>query len=1109
MTLKASHPGKMQPAVLTTTRPFVKELTPLVLAISLLLGPSAPVFPQEAGDPGNSELPIEATSATASSPADADEGKLSAPAVTEGSDPQDAADNAESPDFFENKSTLEERNVGSISADATTGESGTFQPTSQSAVKQIIPEPDPTTGALIFSYPLTVPPGRRGLTPDLKLTYNSQDSKKGSYLGDRWSLNIPFIERLNKTGTDRLYADNFFTSSLGGELVLVSGTIYAPKVENGDFLKYRFDGTSWTVTDKSGTAYKFGAQASTRQDDPNDATKVYRWMLEEVRDTNGNFISYAYYKDSGQIYPGTVTYTGNGTMNGIFKVTFARGAYDDMSPSLYYADFKVKTAYRVTSISITVSGEWVRKYDLGYMTGDMGYRAMLASITESGRDLDTNTVTALPAATFAYKTRGPLGWDQMTNWQMPRWFVDRHGESTMLQVADINGDSYADVAYADSTINTAREGAYISNTSNGWNGDDANWLFPIWIKNSVGFKDNGVRIFDVNGDLLADVVRSFSTKSGDPYPAASSVYLNSGDPATGWVETSSIAVPIGFVFGASLYADDAVRIVDVNGDGLADLVRAYLDDDYAGGLLNQSVHLGTGTGWTAAAPGTWQVPFPIIDENPYSGEVYTFVQFADINGDNLPDILWRYSSVSGYWWPASHSSPNRTFINNGHGWDLISTQIPVPFEAHQYIQYANSDNGARASDLNGDGIPDILWSGYATSFATGSNAYLNSGAETDYPYSLFSSINAPEQFARAGKQTNMKVQLADVNADGLDDFVYSERNGDNVFLTRTHLARPNSFTDLLTSVTAPTGGSHAITYKLSNQYRNGDNSLTNPKFPLVIPTVEQITATDPVAGVSGTSTWSYQDGSYYYSSPTDRRFAGFGVITKTDPTGSVTKTYYHQGNASNASQGEYIDDPAKIGKAYRIELYDGAGNLYAVTVNKLDKYNLGADRDFVKLVARIAFTYDGNGTHKDVAQEFVYDNIHGNLTQRVDWGEVTASADGSFTDTGSDKSTENILYVANTSNYVVGLPYQDTVLDQSSNKVRETRTYYDALALGAVGAGNPTKTEQWVTGTTYIDSQRAYNTTYATVTTTDPRGKVTTADTFWQLPPSRRVKKCP
>ena len=66
-------------------------------------------------------------------------------------------------------------------------------------------ETDLSSGALTYSYGIDVPPGRNGLNPNIGISYNSQNSTQDSIVGYGWSLNIPYIERLNKNGSDQLY----------------------------------------------------------------------------------------------------------------------------------------------------------------------------------------------------------------------------------------------------------------------------------------------------------------------------------------------------------------------------------------------------------------------------------------------------------------------------------------------------------------------------------------------------------------------------------------------------------------------------------------------------------------------------------------------------------------------------------------------------------------------------------------------------------------------------------------------------------------------------------------------------------------------------------------
>jgi hypothetical protein len=81
-----------------------------------------------------------------------------------------------------------------------------------------LPKVDAATGAFTLSVPLDIPPGRNSLQPDLTLDYNSQRTQD-SIVGYGWQLSIPYIQRLNKTGSQNLFSGGYFTSSIDGELV--------------------------------------------------------------------------------------------------------------------------------------------------------------------------------------------------------------------------------------------------------------------------------------------------------------------------------------------------------------------------------------------------------------------------------------------------------------------------------------------------------------------------------------------------------------------------------------------------------------------------------------------------------------------------------------------------------------------------------------------------------------------------------------------------------------------------------------------------------------------------------------------------------------------------
>src|SRR5262249_21672269 len=104
---------------------------------------------------------------------------------------------------------------------------GDGTPTVQNAslfTESDLPKIDGASGAFTQRIPLDIPAGRNGLQPDVALEYNSQNTKDG-IVGYDWSLSIPYIERINKTGTQDLYGSSpYFSSSIDGELAFGAPT---------------------------------------------------------------------------------------------------------------------------------------------------------------------------------------------------------------------------------------------------------------------------------------------------------------------------------------------------------------------------------------------------------------------------------------------------------------------------------------------------------------------------------------------------------------------------------------------------------------------------------------------------------------------------------------------------------------------------------------------------------------------------------------------------------------------------------------------------------------------------------------------------------------------
>jgi len=146
---------------------------------------------------------------------------------------------------------------------------------------------------------------------------------------------------------------------------------------------------------------------------------------------------------------------------------------------------------------------------------------------------------------------------------------------------------------------------------------------------------------------------------------------------------------------------------------------------------------------------------------------------------------------------------------------------------------------------------------------------------------------------------------------------------------------------------------------------------------------------------------------------------------------------------------------------------------------------------YTPLISESVQDWEGGGTHKDRAVEYIYATTTGNLLKQIERGEVTGSSDGTYTDVGSDTRTTVFTYSATTSVNLT-LPTSKTVLNNASTTVAETRYYYDSLSLGTATKGNLTKEENWISGATYASSTKQYDVRGFVATSTDPRGNITT-----------------
>lgn len=188
-------------------------------------------------------------------------------------------------------------------------------------------------GSASYEIALPISPGR-GFAPDLSLSYAS--SVGNSEFGIGWGLSLPVVARRTSKGVPAYTEDDEIIGPGGvvwmpeqgaqGTLTttikhyndLQLDTAYTvirhfPRVEkNFDRIEHWSSKNDrpgfWLVHGADGSLHLFGRQPASRRADPEDASRVAEWLLEESINPHGEHILYRYTADNAQRYLSKVSY---------------------------------------------------------------------------------------------------------------------------------------------------------------------------------------------------------------------------------------------------------------------------------------------------------------------------------------------------------------------------------------------------------------------------------------------------------------------------------------------------------------------------------------------------------------------------------------------------------------------------------------------------------------------------------------------------------------------------------------------------------------------------------------------------------------------------------
>ncbi|MDD4910207.1 MAG: SpvB/TcaC N-terminal domain-containing protein [Candidatus Omnitrophica bacterium] len=958
---------------------------------------------------------------------------------------------------------------------------------------------DPYSGSPVISFPIYAPAGRKGIQPNLALSYSA--SSGNDLLGVGWRMDMGCIERSTKKGVPKYDSTDTFICSLGGsasELVSVGANEYRSRIE-GDFMKFAFDGTSWSARDKQGNTYYFGLDSvlSDRSREY-EGTDVFRWRLSEIKDINGNYL-FIKYLENGSF---EVRYTG--------KPGTDRGGYGDASQGLslrveaeveteeredpienYRSGFKIETRRRLKAVNVYSNTGLIRKYVFGYKYSKKTGRSLLRTVTEYGSD----GTTAMPALTFTYQdnpepiysvsiiTDDPTKGDNLWNCRFDGGFDyghDNFGPVPGPAFEPVFGVKWVEGPYVKSSGSWSNGSWSIESNGNlhfSSSQDAANWFWTyVYVKQpkTLNVPLRGIDAVWLNGDYSRSV-------AGEPWHLKEGYNLIE---ITAYNQHESINCDLNYALADNVDLMNSTQVIlpqlscDFNADGLADAgtfipssgkvmvslsngtaflpKEAWIEDFAKDGRLLLGDFNGDGrtdAAGISSTGGSMRLALSdgkkFVDAGVRLSGMDRDWQYGtgDFNADGLTDVCVFYKSGGKLY--------SKYAVYIGGGLEILPTE-----------REAGGENDIPfTGDFNADGLADI------GSFNYDSGNWqiaLNTGQ-------LDSQFRDLEVVSGFGAKKNFVV--SDFNSDGLTDIGYYDYSTGRMFykpskgLCFGDIKEVNLyviFSDPTSQIqSADYNGDGLTDFFAYGASGNLELALSQGEFPDLLRKVENglggsldleygassrfdnkggdeqtdLPFTLPVLTASLVSDGqgsSYRT-SYFYAGGLydipDKDFRGFGYVKTTDAEGNYTETYFEQGEILK-------------GRAKEALTKDPSGNIYSrqLTQWRIKDVSSGGDvneadavagRSYLPYAARQdTYIYDGAGSSLVNTASTTAIALENGLVSRAQVTELGDLSIGS-----DDRITLTIFDNSRRDRWIVGLPHEVNVISDDTTWNRKSVAY--------------------------------------------------------------------
>ncbi|WP_456442570.1 toxin TcdB middle/N-terminal domain-containing protein [Psychroserpens sp.] len=514
-----------------------------------------------------------------------------------------------------------------------------------------------------YAIPIELPDGYRSEAPKLALQYSSGSGHGEFGLG--WSLGGLAINRDTRRGVPFYNeTDNFI---LGDEVLLSMGDgIFRPAVDS-TFQRVRRLDKGWEVTDRQGTRFMLGTKDQSQERHPDIAGEngALFWLLDRIIDTSGNETIFTYILDNNRRYLQHIEYA-------VYRVEIEY----EIRPDIYTSrrgGFPRASSLRGNRIvlhNLDLQPSLLRDYKLTYHQNILANHSLLASVTLTGflfepeeheeqapslqfdytrfephrRKLHSFTAEAdgppaLNSATVdlidleGFGLPGVIEANQFTHRYWPnrgngRWGIPQklkafpQGASladTRVRFGDMNGNSRADLLVSSGSLT----GYYPGKKGLEWGS------MQRYSNNRPTFdaRNRQTRMLDANGNGQVDALVADN----------GNFLLYEGKGAEGW---EPLPRPIPRRRNKATHPDVSfndprVRLADMTGDGLIDMVKIY------------AKHIEI---WPSLGSGKWDKRQTLI----LSGEgpkrfIPSQCFLADISGDGFTDVIYVDNDATYVW----------------------------------------------------------------------------------------------------------------------------------------------------------------------------------------------------------------------------------------------------------------------------------------------------------------------------------------------------------------------------------------------------------------------------------------------------------------------------